>query len=122
MPWLDNWLAKNPVFRIGPPSFDRAAGLCYQMLVERKAEKDRSGAQRDFLDDILEIDDQNFGLIIGRMFINVRMHCIKRSGSIMLNDSTGRRGSRHHRYPSQSSSLLLTQESTNCQEAAARAG
>jgi hypothetical protein len=71
MPWLDHFLAKNPVVQIGPPSFDSAARFCYKQAMTRKADKNRAGTTPDFLDDILAVADNDTGVIISQLLINV---------------------------------------------------
>jgi hypothetical protein len=74
MPWMDNFLAKNPLVRIGPPSFDAAGAFCYKQAMIRKADKTRAGAPPDFLDSILEITPANdVGSIISQLVINVSL-------------------------------------------------
>lgn len=51
MPFLDELLAKNPVYPIGPPSFEAAAGFCFMQTVERQQDA-KSGISKgkDMLD------------------------------------------------------------------------
>ncbi|KAF4631645.1 hypothetical protein G7Y89_g6485 [Cudoniella acicularis] len=66
MPFLDGWLAKNPVRPIGPPSFDSQAVFCAQQSIARQqsATGDRKeGQQQDMLDGFLEIKKTNPELI-----------------------------------------------------------
>jgi cytochrome P450 len=60
MPFLDRWLGENPVMAIGPPSFEHAAGMCIQQLIERQHGSDKNhDAQRDMLDDFLGVKAAN---------------------------------------------------------------
>lgn len=72
MPWLDHWLVKNPLGRIGPPSFDTAGAFAYQQIMTRKADKDRAGVQSDFLDDFLEIGGDDINFVLRGTFAHVR--------------------------------------------------
>ena len=72
MPWLDHWLVKNPLGRIGPPSFDAAGAFAYQQVMVRKADKNRAGAQRDFLDDFVELGGDDINFILRGTMTNVR--------------------------------------------------
>jgi hypothetical protein len=71
MPQLDRYLAKNPLVRIGPPSFDTAAIFCYAQAKARKADTNRAGASPDFLDGILAAAGNDLSLIISQLMINV---------------------------------------------------
>ncbi len=72
MPWLDNWLVKNPLGRIGPPSFDAAGVFAYQQIVTRKADKNRAGVQSDFLDDFLDLGGDDINFVLRGTFTHVR--------------------------------------------------
>lgn len=71
MPWMDHFLAKSPLVHIGPPSFDSAAAFCYKKAMTRKADKNRAGAPPDFLDGFLGIADNDTGLLLSQLMINV---------------------------------------------------
>lgn len=55
-PVLDHFLDKNPVFRIGPPTYTSVANLAVKLLTERVAGQDSHDAQKDtdFMDLYLE--------------------------------------------------------------------
>jgi hypothetical protein len=78
MPWLDHWLAKNPLGKIGPLSFDVAGAFAYQQVMARKADKTRAGAQPDFLNDILEVGGDDMNIILNGVIINVRSYTLLR--------------------------------------------
>lgn len=65
MPWLDQLLDKNPVKRIGPPSFNVAAGFCANQAINRisGADKHDPEKQKDFLDYFVKLKDENPGVI-----------------------------------------------------------
>lgn len=65
MPWLDQLFDKNPVMRVGPPSFGVAAGFCANKAINRLsgADKHDSGKQKDFLDYFIQIKDENPGVV-----------------------------------------------------------
>lgn len=80
MPWLDNLLDKNPIKRIGPPSFSPAANFCLKQTLNRLSGADRHEhnpeKQMDFLDYWVEIKEENPGVvgvneIVGFLLINV---------------------------------------------------
>lgn len=80
MPFLDKLLAKNPVYPIGPPSWNDAAGFCAQQNIARQQKLSKGdfkeSGQRDMLDDFLEakrhypeiFDDSS---IVGALLVNV---------------------------------------------------
>lgn len=78
-PFLDWVLDKNPVFRIGPPGFNRAAGIIVQHLSERSQGLDREKRDTnipDFLDKFIEAkhaDPENVDdvLIISWLMLNL---------------------------------------------------
>ena len=57
MPWLDNYLDKNPVVRIGPPSFAPLAEYGVKLMKERLSGEDKHDpeVQTDFLDMFLDL-------------------------------------------------------------------
>ena len=77
MPALDKWLAKNPVWPLGPPTFDPVAKFCVQQLRAREEGADGHDAgQRDMLDEFLtarktDPDALTDVVVIGAMMVNV---------------------------------------------------
>jgi hypothetical protein len=66
IPELDQWLAKNPIMPIGPPSFEAQAILCAQQSIARQQGsdgKDKDSRQKDMLDSFIEIKNANPELI-----------------------------------------------------------
>ncbi|KAL3426837.1 benzoate 4-monooxygenase cytochrome p450 [Phlyctema vagabunda] len=61
MPWLDKFLDKNPIMRIGPPSFGAAASFCASQVIDRLSGTDKHDPekQKDFLDYFIELKRQN---------------------------------------------------------------
>lgn len=79
-PALDRLLDKNPVCRVGPPTFSDVGGLAARLLADRLAGRDgRRGApagRPDFTDHYIEAKAQNpgtvdDGAIIGHMVVNL---------------------------------------------------
>ena len=75
MPFLDKLLAKNPIYKIGPPSWEAAAGFCFKHTMERQHGVDkRPSDKRDMLDNFLEmkktagIDDYG---VVGSLMVNI---------------------------------------------------
>lgn len=77
IPILDQWLAKNPIRPIGPPSFDHAAAFCAQKSIDRQQGTDgKSSDQRDMLDDFIaamkltpeEINDNG---VVSALLVNI---------------------------------------------------
>lgn len=60
MPWLDHLLDKNPVYRIGPPSFGEITAFSIQKLVGRLQGKGANPGLEapDFLDNFIEAKDK----------------------------------------------------------------
>ncbi|KAJ9633926.1 hypothetical protein H2201_008599 [Coniosporium apollinis] len=77
MPKLDHLLDKNPLYRLGPPSFGAAAGYCAQRMMERIQHADtHNHSQPDFLDHFLEMkktypDVVDNKQVIGYLLINI---------------------------------------------------
>ncbi|KAH8590119.1 cytochrome P450 [Bisporella sp. PMI_857] len=77
IPALDQWLAKNPIHPVGPPSFDYAAIFCAQQSINRQKGTDgHDPAQRDMLDDFLEIkkvnpEQMDDNGVVGALLINI---------------------------------------------------
>ena len=78
IPELDYFLAKNPVWRIGPPAFNEVAILCGQRVAERKAEFGIRGktAHKDMLEDFVRINTEDPSLmddnaVVGALIVNV---------------------------------------------------
>lgn len=79
MPWLDGWLAKNPVCRIGgPPSLAKLAAIAATHLDARMQGTDAhwDPAVPDFLSYFLEAHEKDavavdHGVLMGYMLINV---------------------------------------------------
>lgn len=83
MPFLDQLLDKNPVMRIGPPSFNAAAGFCANQAMNRLsgADKHDPEKQQDFLDYFIKLKDDNptvvdLNQIVSFLLINVSSFCI----------------------------------------------
>lgn len=60
-PSLDRLLDKNPVYRIGPPTYSNVAGLALKLLTERVTGQDGHDAEKntDFMDLYLEAKQQH---------------------------------------------------------------
>lgn len=78
MPVLDWWLAKNPVWAVGPPVFGRAQVFCIQQAAAREAEgtRDQGKLGEDMLGDFLRVKREtpgaiDDGAIIGALIANV---------------------------------------------------
>lgn len=79
MPFLDWVLDKNPVFRIGPPGFNRVAGIIVQHLSERSQGLDKEKRDTnvpDFLDKFIEakhadLENVDDVLIISWLMLNL---------------------------------------------------
>jgi len=78
MPYLDQWLAKNPVYPIGPPSFDHAAIFCAQQSIARQqAAGDKDAPKsKDMLEDFLDIKKSNpeqldDNGVVGALLVNI---------------------------------------------------
>ena len=76
MPQLDHWLDKNPVRRIGPPSFGAVVNLSVGRLVGRLQGTDGyDPSHKDFLAHFIEKKDQldwvNDQQVIGWILVNV---------------------------------------------------
>jgi hypothetical protein len=59
LPELDHWLAKNPVCRIGPPSFEYGAIFAAQQMMARKQSGGSGINHKDMLNDFLEMQKEN---------------------------------------------------------------
>ncbi|KFY81987.1 hypothetical protein V500_10921 [Pseudogymnoascus sp. VKM F-4518 (FW-2643)] len=78
IPELDYFLAKNPVWRIGPPAFNGPAILCAQRVAERQKEFEIEGeaAHKDMLEDFMRINREDPGImddnaVVGALIVNV---------------------------------------------------
>ncbi|KAK6602264.1 benzoate 4-monooxygenase cytochrome p450 [Botrytis cinerea] len=77
LPALDHWLAKNPVWPIGPLTVDKAAAYCAEQSIARQKGTDSKYIdQKDMLDDFLELKRLNPGMVndntvIGYMLVNI---------------------------------------------------
>lgn len=78
MPFLDSWLDKNPVYRIGPPNLGNATGIALQRIGARVAGKDPNYDPEtpDYLHNFLEAKAANpevvhDGMILNYVFINL---------------------------------------------------
>ena len=80
MPFLDNFLDKNPIHRIGPPAFSHAAAFSFEQIAKRshtaKPALAEDDGQKDFLDHFLALrhspDYQvNDSMLLIYMFANV---------------------------------------------------
>ena len=78
VPTLDSWFDKNPVYRIGPPSFGPPAAFCAEQAAARAAGTDGHDAlaQADFLDHFLELtkthpETVDMREVIGYLLINI---------------------------------------------------
>ena len=79
-PWLDNLLAKNPIYPIGQASFGAVVQFSVQRLIERMKPQAATGkdtSQKDYLDYFMEkmgtepwINDQQ---VVGWLMVNVRL-------------------------------------------------
>lgn len=60
-PWLDNLFDKNPVYRIGPPTYTNVANHAVKILTDRLTGEDGHDAQgdTDFLDLYIEAKGQH---------------------------------------------------------------
>lgn len=61
LPILDHWLDKNPIWRIGPPSFGNITNISIQHLVNRLQGKDidyHDSTKPDFLDKFIEAKER----------------------------------------------------------------
>ncbi|KAL7907872.1 cytochrome P450 [Trichoderma velutinum] len=76
-PVFDKFLDKNPIMRIGPPSFGTVTGICLGHLMARmKGEDGHDQSKPDFLDRYLEAQQQNPEVvdiyrILSYMLVNV---------------------------------------------------
>ncbi|KAK8062863.1 cytochrome P450 [Apiospora hydei] len=76
IPVLDYWLDKNPVHRIGPPSFGAAVNIALQHLVDRSQGTDSSyhdPAQPDYLDKFIEVKKSDPETVDDSMIISYLM-------------------------------------------------
>ncbi|KAK8113049.1 cytochrome P450, partial [Apiospora sp. TS-2023a] len=76
MPFLDYWLDKNPVHRIGPPTSGAAVNIALQHLVDRYQGTDGSyhdPAQPDYLDKFIELKQSDPGTVDDSMIISYLM-------------------------------------------------
>ncbi|KAK7963890.1 cytochrome P450, partial [Apiospora saccharicola] len=76
MPFLDYWLDKNPVHRIGPPSSGAAVNIALQHLVDRYQGMDGSyhdPAQPDYLEKFIELKQSDPGTVDDSMIISYLM-------------------------------------------------
>ncbi|TGO46446.1 hypothetical protein BCON_0325g00140 [Botryotinia convoluta] len=77
LPALDHWLAKNPVWPIGPLTVDKAAAYCAEQSIARqKGTGGKSVDQKDMLDDFLELKRLNpemidDNIVIDYMLLNI---------------------------------------------------
>lgn len=78
IPELDYFLAKNPVWRIGPPAFNGPAILCAQRVAERQKEFGIEGktAHKDMLEDFMRINREDPSImddnaVVGALIVNV---------------------------------------------------
>jgi hypothetical protein len=57
---LDYLLDKNPIYRIGPPSFTSVSNICLRLLMDRVTGKDDHDTSRpDFMDRYIEAKQQH---------------------------------------------------------------
>ncbi|KAK5170590.1 uncharacterized protein LTR77_005179 [Saxophila tyrrhenica] len=75
MPGLDKYLAKNPYYRLGPPSIDWAGKYAAMRLVPRLQAKQK-GKNGDFLDNFIGLKEEypdtvDENVIVGYMLINL---------------------------------------------------
>ncbi|KAK7911620.1 cytochrome P450 [Apiospora marii] len=76
MPFLDHWLDKNPIHRIGPPSFGAAISMAVQHLVDRYQGTDGAyydPARPDYLDKFIEVKELNPETVDSSMIISYLM-------------------------------------------------
>ncbi|KAB2580339.1 Cytochrome P450 monooxygenase tropD [Lasiodiplodia theobromae] len=79
IPILDELLDKNPLHRVGPPSFQAAADFCVKKLVARTTGAETNDtANQDYLDHFLAIkaaaqpdDNITDGTVVGWMLLNI---------------------------------------------------
>jgi hypothetical protein len=78
MPFLDFWLDKNPVYRIGPPNLGNITGIALRHIGARASGKDPNydPATPDYLNSFLETKAANpevvhDGMILNYVFINL---------------------------------------------------
>lgn len=73
-PVLDKFLEKNPVYRIGPPSYTTIAMLAVKLLTDRLTGKDGhdSEAQPDFMDHYIEAQKQYPDIVDDTMVISCK--------------------------------------------------
>ncbi|KAM0152967.1 hypothetical protein ACHAQE_006419 [Botrytis cinerea] len=77
IPTLDQWLGKNPITPIGPPTFDKAAIWCAEQSIARQQGIDgKSTDSKDMLDGFIELKKTNPELmddnaIVGSLLLNV---------------------------------------------------
>lgn len=75
MPQLDKLLDKNPVYRIGPPSFAAAGQYCAVRMFSRLQAEKQTASDTDFLNRFLalkeEYPDIGDNEVIGYLLINV---------------------------------------------------
>lgn len=80
MPFLDHLLDKNPIKRVGPPSFNVAAGFCASQAMNRLTGADKHEhdptKQKDFLDYCISAKEENpdeidLNQIVGFLLLNV---------------------------------------------------
>lgn len=76
IPFLDYWLDKNPIHRIGPPSFGAAVNIALQHLVDCYQRTDVSyhdPAQPDYLDKFIEVKQSDPETVDDSMIISYLM-------------------------------------------------
>jgi cytochrome P450 len=77
LPWLDEWLVKNPIIRIGPVAFDNTANFCIQQCIARQQRTDgKVPGRNDMLDDLLELkvtesERMSDNDVIGCLLLNI---------------------------------------------------
>ncbi|KAJ0119047.1 hypothetical protein J7T55_013282 [Diaporthe amygdali] len=71
-PVLDNFLDKNPVYRIGPPTYSNIASLAVNLLTDRLTGKDGHDATNntDFMDHYIEAQKQYPDIVDNTMVIS----------------------------------------------------
>ncbi|EPE33523.1 Cytochrome P450 [Glarea lozoyensis ATCC 20868] len=79
IPQLDHWFNKIPIIKIGPQTFDIAAGFCAQQSIARQqatGAKSEESRKNDMLDDFLrikitdpeQVDDMG---VVGALLVNI---------------------------------------------------
>ncbi|EHK96591.1 putative Pisatin demethylase [Glarea lozoyensis 74030] len=76
IPALDKILAKNPLFSVGPPSWEAATRFCFQHTMARQQDVDqKSSEKRDMLDNFLELKKtvglDDYGVVGSLMNANI---------------------------------------------------